>query len=54
MVSLNYDIVNRAGELVERIQLPPGRTIAGFGPKGAIYLSVREGRQLFIERYKRP
>lgn len=54
MVSLNYDVVNRKGELVERVQLPAGRTIAGFGPNGAIYLASREGRSIFIERYKRP
>lgn len=54
MVSLNYDVVNRKGELIERVQLPAGRTIAGFGPNGAIYLSSREGRSIFIERYKRP
>lgn len=53
-VSLNYDVVNRQGEIAERIQLPPGRTIVGFGPNGAIYLSVRDGRKMFIERYNRP
>jgi hypothetical protein len=45
--------VNRKGELVERVQLPAGRTIAGFGPNGVIYLAVREGREQFLERYKR-
>lgn len=54
MVSLNYDVVNRKGELIERIQLPAGRTIAGFGPNGTIYLAAREGRSIFLERYKRP
>ncbi|MBC8088677.1 MAG: hypothetical protein H7Z40_15545, partial [Phycisphaerae bacterium] len=54
VISLNYDVVNRKGELTERIQLPPGRTLAGFGPNGIMYLAVREGRNLFIERYKRP
>ena len=53
-ISLNYDVVNRKGELVERVQLPPGRTIVGFAPKGVIYLSVREGRSMFIEKYVRP
>ncbi|MEP6780098.1 MAG: hypothetical protein ABJC26_09435, partial [Gemmatimonadaceae bacterium] len=53
LVSLNYDIVNRKGEIVERLQLPAGRTIAGFGPNGAVYLSSREGRNVFLERYKR-
>src|SRR6185312_8272887 len=27
-----YDIVNRRGEVVDRVLLPPFRTIAGFGP----------------------
>lgn len=53
VVSLNYDVVNRKGELVERVQLPAGRTIAGFGPKGVIYLAVREGRNVFLEKYTR-
>ena len=54
LISLNYDIVNRKGELVERLQLPAGRTIAGFGPDGVVYLSSREGRNNFLEKYKRP
>jgi hypothetical protein len=36
-----YDIVNRRGELVDRVQLPPFRTIAGFGP-GVIYMAVKD------------
>ena len=34
-----YDIVNAKGELVDRVQLPPFRAIAGFGP-GVVYLGV--------------
>jgi len=34
-----YDIVNAAGAVVDRVQLPPFRTIAGFGP-GVVYLAV--------------
>jgi hypothetical protein len=48
-----YDVVNRKGELVERVQLPPGRQLAGFGPNGVIYLTAREGRDLFLERTRR-
>ena len=48
-----YDVVNKKGELVERVKLPPNRTIAGFGPAGVIYLSAREGRNLFIEKVRR-
>jgi hypothetical protein len=37
-----YDIVNRRGELVDRVQLPSFRTIAGFGP-GVVYTAVKDG-----------
>jgi hypothetical protein len=36
-----YDIVNRRGELTDRVQLPAFRTIAGFG-NGVIFLGVRD------------
>jgi len=38
-----YDIVNSSGQLVDRVQLPAGRTIAGFGTGGFVYLAVRDG-----------
>jgi len=36
-----YDIVSRQGVVVDRLQLPPNRTIAGFGP-GVVYMGVRD------------
>jgi hypothetical protein len=36
-----YDIVNREGKLVDRVQLPAFRIIAGFGP-GVVYMGVRD------------
>jgi hypothetical protein len=36
-----YDIVSRQGTIVDRVQLPPFRTIAGFGP-GTIYMAVKD------------
>ncbi len=36
-----YDVVNRSGELTDRLQLPAFRTIAGFGP-GVVYMGVRD------------
>ena len=38
-----YDVVNSAGQLIDRVQLPAGRTIAGFGKEGVVYLAVRDG-----------
>lgn len=36
-----YDIVSRQGAVVDRVQLPPNRSIAGFGP-GVVYMAVRD------------
>jgi hypothetical protein len=36
-----YDVVNRQGTIVDRVQLPPFRTIAGFGP-GVVYMAVKD------------
>jgi hypothetical protein len=48
---LLYDVVNRRGELFERVQLPPDRAIAGFGPGGVVYLSHGDRTNgIFIER----
>lgn len=43
-----YDIVNRDGVLVDRIQVPPGYGLVGFGRGGVVYLSTRgrDGTQL--------
>ena len=37
-----YDVINRKGELIDRVQIPAGRTIIGFGPGGTVYLLNRE------------
>ncbi len=47
---LAYDVVNRKGELVHRVQLPAGRSIAGFGTNGVVYLLERKGREVFLEK----
>ncbi|MEA3246698.1 MAG: hypothetical protein U9Q74_11140 [Gemmatimonadota bacterium] len=36
-----YDVVNSEGKLVDRVLLPPGRVIAGFGKGGVVYMGVR-------------
>ena len=45
-----YDVINRQGQIVDRVQIPTGRTILGFGPGGAIYLQNRDGATITIER----
>jgi hypothetical protein len=43
-----YDIVNAKGELTDRVLLPAGRVIAGFGP-GVVYMGFRDGTGVRIE-----
>jgi hypothetical protein len=38
-----YDVINSNGEVTERVLVPEGRTILGFGPGGVVYLARREG-----------
>jgi len=45
-----YDVIDRNGALVERVQIPAGRTIVGFGPNGAVYLLAREGTNSYLEK----
>jgi hypothetical protein len=48
---LLYDVVNNRGELFERVQLPKGRDIVGFGPHRVLYLSSGDFKTGFtIER----
>jgi hypothetical protein len=45
-----YDVINRSGELVDRVAVPAGRVIAGFGPGGMVYMGVLVGEGARIER----
>ena len=40
---LVYDVMNNKGELFQRVRLPIGRSIAGFGHSGVVYLMYRDG-----------
>ncbi|HEV8498964.1 MAG TPA: hypothetical protein VGQ56_18935 [Gemmatimonadaceae bacterium] len=48
-----YDVVDRAGTLTDRIQVPPGRQIIGFGKGGVVYLAAREDGGAWLERTHR-
>jgi hypothetical protein len=45
-----YDVINGSGELTDRVQVPPGRVIAGFGPGGVVYMGVVNGGVIRLER----
>ncbi len=53
---LVYDVVNGKGELHERVRVPLGKVIAGFGPRGVVYLmsgSLADGFRLERTRIDR-
>lgn len=45
-----YDVIDRNGALVERVQIPAGRTIVAFGPGGVVYLAARDGNDSYLEK----
>ena len=48
-----YDVINGRGELVDRILVPTGRVIAGFGVGGVVYMGVRDGEGVRLEQARR-
>lgn len=48
---LLYDVVNREGRIVERVQLPKSRTLIGFGQGGVVYMNhVMSPTRASVER----
>lgn len=45
-----YDVIDRTGKLVDRVTLPAGTTIAGFGAGGIVYLGVRDAAGVHVVR----
>jgi hypothetical protein len=48
-----YDVISGKGELLDRVQVPPGRVIAGFGKGGVVYMGVRDGAGVRLEQARR-
>ncbi len=48
-----YDVINGKGDLIDRVKLPFGRVISGFGP-GVVYMGVQDdkGARLEMARIK--
>jgi hypothetical protein len=46
-----YDVINGKGELVDRVKLPFGRVISGFGP-GVVYMGVQDEKGARLEKAK--
>ncbi|HTE44495.1 MAG TPA: hypothetical protein VK636_04535 [Gemmatimonadaceae bacterium] len=48
-----YDVVNRKGEVTDRIQVPSGRVIVGFAKGGVVYMMARDDKGAWLERTHR-
>jgi hypothetical protein len=48
-----YDVINAKGELIDRVQVPAGRQIVGFGKGGVVYMQARDEKGAWIERTHR-
>jgi hypothetical protein len=47
-----FDIVNRTGELADRIKLPSGYNLAGFGAGKIVYLTMRDAAGLHLAKVR--
>jgi hypothetical protein len=45
-----YDVIDPKGKLIDRVAVPAGRVIAGFGRGGVVYLGVLDGTVARLER----
>jgi hypothetical protein len=48
-----YDVINAKGEVIDRVQVPSGRQIIGFGKGGIVYMQARDDKGSWIERTHR-
>lgn len=47
-----YDVVTRKGELLDRLQVPPGYTLVGFGRDKVVFLSMRDAAGVHLARVR--
>ncbi len=47
-----YDVINKQGELSDRLQVPVGYTLVGFGKGKVVYLSMRDPKGVHLARVR--
>jgi hypothetical protein len=45
-----YEVIDRTGKVVDRVQVPAGTTIIGFGAGGVVYLGMRDASGIHLQR----
>jgi hypothetical protein len=49
---LVFDVVSSSGEMTDRLQLPPGYTLVGFGEGKVVYLQMRDAMGIKLARVR--
>jgi hypothetical protein len=44
-----YDVINRKGELVDRVPVPANTVFSGVGPNGTVYLALTDNKTVYLE-----
>jgi hypothetical protein len=47
-----FDVVNPQGEMIDRLQIPVGYTLVGFGKGKVVYLSMRDAKGIHLARVR--
>ena len=47
---LVYDVINRKGEIIERVKLPPNRRLLAVGYRGVVYMAYTPKGLVRLER----
>jgi hypothetical protein len=45
-----YEVIDRSGKLVDKVQVPAATTIVGFGAGGVVYLGMRDTKGVHVQR----
>jgi hypothetical protein len=45
-----YEVIDRSGKLVDRVLVPNGSVIVGFGPGGVVYMGMRDATGIHVQR----
>jgi hypothetical protein len=45
-----YEVIDRTGKLTDRVLVPTGSTIVGFGTGGVVYLGMRDASGIHVQR----
>ena len=47
-----WEVINRRGELIDRVRIPINKTLAGFAPGGFVFLLTRDGGVARIDKVR--